>query len=204
MGARSSLAPGCSQHIQLFKATSSCRRRASKGLSGQQEADHDDLDDEEQFLNLDDVLEGNACPLLSRSVVSMCAFAAYFVVSFSSDALAWATLLYWQYTGAPSACWSAWSRGTRQCFRLCFLHPCWQFSPKTFETHNTHVTKLHCVYSEGTAIDMDQTSTTAIPAAVRPPAALLALESTSSATGGDGDAGHYRVSCGCNRFSSQS
>lgn len=78
MGARSSLAPGCSQHIQLFKATSSCRRRASKGLSGQQEADHDDLDDEEQFLNLDDVLEGNAFPLLSCSVVSMCAFAALF------------------------------------------------------------------------------------------------------------------------------
>ncbi|KAL0054533.1 hypothetical protein WJX82_010399 [Trebouxia sp. C0006] len=79
------------------------KRRASKGLSGQQEADNDDLDDEEQFLNLDDVLE------------------------------------------------------------------------------------------EGTAIDMDQTSTTAIPAAVRPPAALLALESTSSAAGGDGDAGNYRI-----------
>lgn len=50
------------------------------------------------------------------------------------------------------------------------------------------------VPAEGTGIDMDQTSTTAIPAAVRPPAALLALESTSSATGGDGDAGNYRVS----------
>ncbi|KAA6428176.1 MAG: condensin-2 complex subunit H2 [Trebouxia sp. A1-2] len=79
------------------------KRRASKGLSSQQAADTDDLDDEEQFLNLDDVLE------------------------------------------------------------------------------------------EGTAIDMDQTSTTAIPAAVRPPAVLLALESTSSATGGDGDAGNYRI-----------
>ncbi|DBA99076.1 hypothetical protein WJX77_009045 [Trebouxia sp. C0004] len=79
------------------------KRRASKALSSQQEADNDDLDDEQQFLNLDDVLE------------------------------------------------------------------------------------------EGTAIDMDQTSTTAIPAAVRPPAALLALESTSSATGGDGDAGNYRI-----------
>lgn len=63
--------------------------------------------------------------------------------------------------------------------------------------HYAHITKLHCVRSEGTAIDMDQTSTTAIPAAVRPPAALLALESTSSATGGDGDAGNYRVSCSC-------
>ena len=52
-----------------------------------------------------------------------------------------------------------------------------------------------CMVAEGTGIDMDQTSTTAIPAAVRPPAALLALESTSSATGGDGDAGNYRVSC---------
>ena len=34
------------------------RRRASKGPSNQQDADCDDLDDEEQFLNLDDVLEG--------------------------------------------------------------------------------------------------------------------------------------------------
>ena len=66
MCASGSLAPGCSQQIQLFKTTSYCRRRASKGLSGQQEADHDDLDDEEQFLNLDDVLEGNAFPLPSR------------------------------------------------------------------------------------------------------------------------------------------
>lgn len=48
--------------------------------------------------------------------------------------------------------------------------------------------------AEASGIDMDQTSTNAIPAAVRPPAALLALESTSSATGGDGDTGNYRVS----------
>ncbi|KAL3132422.1 hypothetical protein ABBQ32_008980 [Trebouxia sp. C0010 RCD-2024] len=80
------------------------KRRASKGPSNQQQADCDDLDDEEQFLSLDDVLE------------------------------------------------------------------------------------------EGTGIDMDQTSTNAIPAAIRPPAALLALESTSSASGGDGDAGNYRIS----------
>ena len=44
---------------------------------------------------------------------------------------------------------------------------------------------------------MDQTSTNAIPAAIRPPATLLALESTSSAAGGDGDAGNYRVSYHC-------
>ena len=37
-----------------------CRRRASKGTSNQQDADCDDLDDEEQFLNLDDVLEGQS------------------------------------------------------------------------------------------------------------------------------------------------
>lgn len=37
-----------------------CRRRASKGASNQQDADCDDLDDEEQFLNLDDVLEGQS------------------------------------------------------------------------------------------------------------------------------------------------
>lgn len=35
------------------------RRRASKGPSNQQQADCDDLDDEEQFLSLDDVLEGH-------------------------------------------------------------------------------------------------------------------------------------------------
>ena len=35
------------------------RRRASKGPSNQQDADCDDLDDEEQFLSLDDVLEGH-------------------------------------------------------------------------------------------------------------------------------------------------
>jgi len=51
---------------------------------------------------------------------------------------------------------------------------------------------MQAIAAEGSGIDMDQTSTTAIPAAVRPPAALLALESTSSATGGD--AGNYRVS----------
>lgn len=36
------------------------RRRASKGPSNQQDADCEDLDDEEQFLNLDDVLEGHS------------------------------------------------------------------------------------------------------------------------------------------------
>ena len=35
-----------------------CRRRASKGPAGQQADATDDLDDEEQFLSLDDVLEG--------------------------------------------------------------------------------------------------------------------------------------------------
>lgn len=40
-------------HAHLFH-----RRRASKGPSNQHDAGCDDLDDEEQFLNLDDVLEG--------------------------------------------------------------------------------------------------------------------------------------------------
>lgn len=35
-----------------------CRRKDSKATSQQHEADVNDLDDEEQFLNLDDVLEG--------------------------------------------------------------------------------------------------------------------------------------------------
>ena len=43
------------------------RRRASKGPTNQQDADCDDLDDEEQFLNLDDVLEGQL-NLPTRSV----------------------------------------------------------------------------------------------------------------------------------------
>ena len=60
--------------------------------------------------------------------------------------------------------------------------------------HSTARELQQCV-AEGTGIDMDQTSTNAIPAAIRPPAALLALESTASASGGDGDAGNYRVSC---------
>lgn len=54
--------------------------------------------------------------------------------------------------------------------------------------------ELHDCAAEASGIDMDQPSTNAMPAAIRPPAALLALESTSSATGGDGDAGNYRVS----------
>lgn len=47
--------------------------------------------------------------------------------------------------------------------------------------------------AEGTGIDLDQNSTTAVPAAVRPPSALLALETSFSATGGDSDARNYRV-----------
>ena len=47
--------------------------------------------------------------------------------------------------------------------------------------------------AEGTGIDLDQNGTTALPAAVRPPSALLALESSYSATGGDNDARNYRV-----------
>lgn len=53
--------------------------------------------------------------------------------------------------------------------------------------------------AEGTGIDLDQNSTTALPAAVRPPSALLALESSYSATGGDNDARNYRV-CGSTRL----
>ena len=44
---------------------------------------------------------------------------------------------------------------------------------------------------------MDQTSTAAIPAAVRPPAALLALESTASASGSHAEASNYRVRSSC-------
>lgn len=50
-----------------------------------------------------------------------------------------------------------------------------------------------CLAAEGTGIDLDQNSTTAVPAAVRPPSALLALESSFSATGSDNDARNYRV-----------
>lgn len=59
----------------------------------------------------------------------------------------------------------------------------------------THSSKAFVGTAEGVGIDMDQTSTTAIPAAVRPPSALLALESTASASGSHAEAGNYKVAC---------
>ena len=43
-------------------------------------------------------------------------------------------------------------------------------------------------------IDLDEGAAVAAPAALRPPATLLALEDTGT-SGGDGDAGNYRVGC---------
>lgn len=47
-----------SYDVTLMPVSTRHRRRASKGPSNRQDADCDDLDDEEQFLSLDDVLEG--------------------------------------------------------------------------------------------------------------------------------------------------
>ncbi len=148
------------------------------------------------------MLEGNAFCLLSCIVVSICAFAAYMLTS--------AAMLWHEPVCSIGIIQKHHQRvGPYDPMELGNAFVCASRTPViSFDQrhlmHHTHITKLHCVCSEGTAIDMDQTSTTAIPAAVRPPAALLALESTSSATGGDGDAGNYRVSCCCNQYSSQS
>lgn len=47
--------------------------------------------------------------------------------------------------------------------------------------------------AEGSGIDMDEATATQMPAVLRPPPALLALEDSGNSHGGDGDAGNYRV-----------